>query len=320
MLKSLEETASLIKQGKLLHVAATEALLKQLPTGNWIGGTTEYFMCHTGGVVSGEFLFVNELPSEVFTIRSYDTIDIGGFTQEAYDNGFSLIVLPFDSEIHWHYARYAASFEDIFFKNVVGWVAGVNLGIPEQTPLAYDGRHGVAYRDKAVVLHVSLPAESLVNLGIINIFTRDASSPLFEFPEDTFTVTTCTIDGRKGLLADYLRENNIDIQLPLVGDYSGVGINISIKAVVDDVVHLYAPVFQGIEYHLAESIADYATEFRRQLEDFGDIQAVFSCNCILNFLYGELQGKEVGRFIGPITFGEVAYQLVNQTLVYVVVQ
>jgi hypothetical protein len=44
---------------------------------------------------------------------------------------------------------------------------------------------------------------------------------------------------------------------------------------------------------------------------------MFSCNCILNFLYGELEGKSIGTFTGPVTFGEIAYQLVNQTLVYV---
>jgi hypothetical protein len=29
-----------------------------------------------------------------------------------------------------------------------------------------------------------------------------------------------------------------------------------------------------------------------------------------------LAGKQTGAFTGPVTFGEVAYQLLNQTLVY----
>lgn len=44
---------------------------------------------------------------------------------------------------------------------------------------------------------------------------------------------------------------------------------------------------------------------------------VFACNCILNFLYSELEGKSTGAITGPITFGEIADQLMNQTLVYV---
>lgn len=46
----------------------------------------------------------------------------------------------------------------------------------------------------------------------------------------------------------------------------------------------------------------------------------FSCNCILNFLYSELEGKRTGELIGPVTFGEVAYQLLNQTLVYLQIE
>lgn len=37
-------------------------------------------------------------------------------------------------------------------------------------------------------------------------------------------------------------------------------------------------------------------------------------------MYGELEGKKLEAFAGPVTFGEIAYQLVNQTLVYVTVE
>jgi hypothetical protein len=33
-----------------------------------------------------------------------------------------------------------------------------------------------------------------------------------------------------------------------------------------------------------------------------------------------LEGKVVEKMSGPITFGEIAYQLVNQTLVYLEIQ
>jgi hypothetical protein len=44
MLLSFDETAKMIASGKFLHIAGTENLLKKLPKGNWIGGSTEYFM------------------------------------------------------------------------------------------------------------------------------------------------------------------------------------------------------------------------------------------------------------------------------------
>ena len=45
----------------------------------------------------------------------------------------------------------------------------------------------------------------------------------------------------------------------------------------------------------------------------------FSCNCVLNYLYAGLEGKKTGEFNGPATFGEIAYQLLNQTLVYLTI-
>lgn len=46
------------------------------------------------------------------------------------------------------------------------------------------------------------------------------------------------------------------------------------------------------------------------------MQPAFSCNCILNFLYGGLEGERALPIGGPATFGEIAYVLLNQTLVY----
>ena len=47
---------------------------------------------------------------------------------------------------------------------------------------------------------------------------------------------------------------------------------------------------------------------------------VFSCNCVLNYLFSNLENKKTGAFVGPVTFGEIAYQLLNQTLVYLEVK
>jgi hypothetical protein len=103
----------------------------------------------------------------------------------------------------------------------------------------------------------------------------------------------------------------------MIDDYSGNGINISIKSIENGVVHFYAPVFAGIEYRLAKAVSNYQSLFNKHIGEHKDTASAFSCNCILNFLYGELENKKIEAFAGPITFGEIAYQLVNQTLVYV---
>jgi len=84
-------------------------------------------------------------------------------------------------------------------------------------------------------------------------------------------------------------------------------------------VRFYAPVFPGIEYRHAASIGDYAQEFAALASGtHGDVE--FSCNCILNYVHGNLRGRQAGDLRGPATFGEIAYQLLNQTLVYLAVQ
>jgi hypothetical protein len=127
------------------------------------------------------------------------------------------------------------------------------------------------------------------------------------------------VNGKEVVFADYLVENNIDTQLPLVADYNSVLINVSIKSVSEEIktVDLYAPVFAGTEYRFARPVSNYPTSFTEHLQGLKDTKPIFSCNCILNYLYGELEGQSTPPFAGPVTFGEVAYQLLNQTLAYV---
>ena len=319
MLLSFDETAKMIASGKFLHIAGTENLLKKLPKGNWIGGSTEYFMSKEGGKVTNDKLFVDNFPYEKFSIRTYDKNSIVRVAADAFDNGFSIVILPFDSIVHKTYAGKAPEFEGMFMKNLIGWVSGVNLNVAGQTPIAVNGLTGEVLTDKAVVLHVEVPKDKMVSIGIVNIFTQDENSPVFEFTVEGFSAKKCLVNGKETDLADFIAQNKIDTKLPLIGDYSGQGVNISIKSIEDGVVNFYAPVFSGIKYKMAKVIKDYVKEFNSQLKTLKNVDAAFSCNCILNFLYGELENKDIDSFFGPITFGEVAYQLVNQTLVYVTI-
>ena len=325
MLMNFAEASKRIEGGAVLHIAGTEELLRKLPRGKWIGGSTEYFMGAEGGKVSDKLLFVTEFPYEIFFIKPYDASDICNVAADAFEYGFSILIVPFDSEAHREYAENAPKFKDMFMKHVTGWISGVNLEKPGQTPIVVNGVTGKVFSDKAVALHLDVPSKKMISVNIINIFEQDENSPAIKFNQEGFSVKNCLIDGKETILADYITQNSIDTKLPLVGDYSGAGINISIKSVSDGVVNFYAPVFEGVEYKIAKSISDYGAAFRSRLKEIrglGDAGAVFSCNCILNFLYGELEGKmiEAEAFTGPITFGEIAYQLVNQTLVYVTVQ
>ena len=318
MLKTLNETSDMIKSGKWLHISGNQNLLTKLPSGNWIGGSTEYFMSQNGGIVTDEELFVAEIPFDNCKIASYDEKNIENITGDAFENGFTIAILPFDSEVHKVYAAKAAGFRGMFAKNIVGWISGFNLSKEGQTPIAVNGKTTESSSSKAVALHIQTPGDKLVSIGIVNIFTPNEDGPVIEFYEDGFAVDKCLVDGVEVVLADYIAQSGIDTKLPLVGSYFGAGVNVSFKQVENGTVYFYAPVFKNIKYRFANQISDYAKEFEGKLQQFKNAKAVFSCNCILNFLYGELEGKQVQHFYGPITFGEIAYQLVNQTLVYVV--
>jgi hypothetical protein len=106
-----------------------------------------------------------------------------------------------------------------------------------------------------------------------------------------------------------------------VANYTGIMANTSFQSIDDtaEEVTFYAPVFKNVEYKHAKPIADYKKAFNGLLgEGFivTDEKLLFSCNCILNYLYSELEGKKTEPFSGPVTFGEIANYLLNQTLVF----
>lgn len=318
MFITLEQTIKLIQEGKLLHIAADDSLLKQLPKGNWIGGTTPYFITEQGGIFCKDKLYVDEIGSAAdYKTKVYDKSNVLNITEEAYANGLTILLMPFSSEVAVYYSKEAPNSDDILMHPIVGWITGFDLSSDEAAKV-YDGFSGMSYADKAVVLHICLPDNKMATLGIVNIFDVAENSSKIEFLEDTLSVGKCLVDGQETVFADYIRENNIDTQLPLIADYNGVSINVSIKSISQESgrVELYAPVFAGKEYRFACPVSDYAESFTKRLQDFENVTPAFSCNCILNYLYGKLDDKITPPFAGPVTFGEIAYQLLNQTLVY----
>jgi len=187
----------------------------------------------------------------------------------------------------------------------------------EQTPKIFNGRDGSTCDDGVVVAHVSLPPGRRASIETVNIFERDLRG-IIRFPETTSEVLECTVNGEKTMLAEYLASHgNADGKLPMIGDFAGAGINVSVKAIypASGRVSLFAPVFPDVEYCLALPVEDYAARFAEELARWNGKDVVFSCNCILNYLYGGLEGKLTGTLQGPVTFGEIAYLLLNQTMV-----
>jgi hypothetical protein len=157
----------------------------------------------------------------------------------------------------------------------------------------------------------------VASIQILNPF-ESRGGPSLRFSALGFAATHCLVDGKPVSLADFLREQGYDDgRLPLIGDFGGAAINVSIRAIDPQSgnVEFYAPVFPDIDYHLARPLKNYAQAFAEKTKELPDAPAVFGCNCILNYLFGELEGRPPIHPPGPITFGEVGYQLLNQTFV-----
>ncbi|WP_220348768.1 DUF6976 family protein [Alkalilimnicola ehrlichii] len=315
---SIPEAASVIRTGRLLCIAGEESQLKKLPAGNWIGGTIPYFMNEDGGTTDRERVFVCELPTgdAPADIRLYDVESLPRVCADGPANGYTLVIIPAFSEAHMRYAREAPDFEDMFVRPIVGWIAGVHLDELEVArPAVFDGSTGRLERECAVALHIPLPDDRYAHIDIINGM-RQGDGDRIRFPKTDFSASDCLVNGTPTNLATYLDTQDNDPGLPLVANYCGAQVNVSIRGVNRKAreVEFYAPVFDDVEYRLAAPAASIEEGL------IAADNARFSCNCVLNYVHEGLEGRRTGHLTGPMTFGEIAYLLLNQTLVYLSVE
>ena len=322
MIATLDQVKALLARGKTLVLAGDEELLRAVPRGSWIGGTIPYFMTREGGLTSRDVIDVEEIPgfARARSAVVYDERRIGRIGVDAPDNGYTIVILPAFSAIHQRYAVEAPTFKDIFLKTVAGWISGVHLDdLGRKTPKTFNGLTGAVMADRGVAPHVDLPASYRAQIGIVNIFEPGAGDEI-RFPATTFDVRDCIIDGEPQSFYDYFVARGLDTRLPLVASSCGATINVSIQSLHADTgtVKLYAPVFEGVSYRFARPVDNYPQRFAQAIpSDVAD--PIFTCNCVLNYVYGELENKHTGTLTGPMTFGEIAFQLLNQTLVHVTV-
>jgi hypothetical protein len=310
---------ALIDAGARLHIAGDEAALRRLHAGVWIGGTIPYFLTLRGGVTDRSRVFVTQLPQSLTGVRiSFaGKEELGRIPAEAPRNGFSLVILPGMSAIHAKYALEAEHLPGIFDRPVVGWVAGVHLSeLGKVSPKVFNGQTGEISEDRLAVLHAQLPDSLIAAAGIVNVFEQGHGDTIV-FDSTGFSAGRCLINRAAASFYDYVKDRKLDLRFPLVADRSGAMINVSFQALDDEsrTVKFYAPVLDRTEYRQAAPVPDYRASFSEHTRNIATTPA-FSCNCVLNYLYEELEGERPIPISGPATFGEIAYVLLNQTMVY----
>jgi hypothetical protein len=320
LLFNVEDANVLINRGTKLVFAGSHKLLQLLEEGNWIGGSTYYCISAGKGIGDKDFLFVQEIPDycEETKIKYYNKDSFKNVYHDMYDNGFSIVLIPFESNTHFKYPIEVVNYPLFATKPLVGWIAGVPLNDEKKLkPSVYDGQNKGFYDDGAVVMHVKLPDNKLADLKVVNMFELTYGQVL-EFKEEGFNIKNVIVNDREYNFVDYLKENNIDIRFPLVGNIaSTIPTIVSFKEIdeKEKVVRLYAPLYKNIKYKLAKAEGNYYDMLIKNIQKENNF--VLPVICILHFLYGDLANKLSHEIPdAPTTFGEIAHILVNQTLTY----
>ena len=315
-LYTVEEVSVMIRKGKKLLLAGNAQLLSQLPEGDWIGGSTPYFILYPEQMIEfSDKLFVTRLPDfvETMEIREYDAQNIKNIYRDAPQNGFTVLIIPFGSPVFPEFAMNAPTYPDFARYPLCGWISGQPFEIlHSEKSYVRSGASDVLYSDKAVAVHISLPANKYAELHMFNPYEQGTGDVITfdysgQFAKDAF------INGEKRNIAQYLREIKDDISnLPLVANYSGAMMNLC-YIFADDKIHLSAPVFEHVEYRIAK-INDQLPE-----PELNSGRVAFSVTCATNFLQPEFCKKYIKKMNGPVVFGEIVYQLVNQTTAFVTI-
>jgi hypothetical protein len=323
MYATVDRVNEMIALGRHLIVAGDEPLLRALPKGNWIGGTIPYFMTPDGGQMSRSSLYVTETPALAKDVRIavYDEESLSQVGIDSPSTGYSILIIPAFANVHQQFAIKAPRYDQLFFKSVAGWIAGSHLDdLGKVAPKVCDGRTGTMFDSRAVALHVELPSGWHARVGIVNIFEQGDGEDII-FPASGFEASECVIAGKRQRISESLGHMISDTRWPLVANYCGTRCNVGIRELdlANDRIRFFAPVFEGVTYRQARSVGNYPERFLSAIPK--DIKNIaFSCNCVHNYSYGQLQGQRTGDLEGPMTFGEIAYQLLNQTLVYIAIE
>jgi len=310
------EVADLINAGNRLLLAGNPKLLAQLPAGDWIGGSTPYFVVYPKNrITSLDKIFVNQLPDFVteIEIREYDETNVQNIFIHGIANGFTTLIMPFASPVAIEYSLNATNYTGFAAHPVCGWLAGQPLEIiTTEKSYTVSGHAPGVLSEKGIAMNVTLAENKYAEIHIFNPF-KQSDSDVIMFEESGLKIKDAMINGVKRNFTEYLQEINYNIQIPLVANYSGAMINDTIVAIVGKEVLMSAPVFKNMEYRMGiidENIVE---------PSFGFDSIIFSATCVGNFMQSHICDNYLKKMNGPVVFGEIAYQQVGHTTLYLTV-
>ena len=331
-LYSVAEVDVMIKNGDKLLLAGDAPLLSQLSKGDWIGGSCSRFVGKERTPVNTrEKIFVHNVTDVVnnFKIVVYDASNVKNIYDEAFEHGFSVLILPFYSDVWREYSINCSNYFNFANSPVCGWVAvAPPYSEYEQNDesLVFSGESGLSYKNSAVVMHIELSVEKYAEIHVFSPFKAD-DDDIIVFEENGQQVEYALVNGVRQNFRQYLLNRGIDrshdagemSRKCLAGNFSGFIMNVSIGMETENDLEKYvslgAPVYKGVPYRLANmDKVSYAHE-KKQL----DVEVACAFTCITNFAHSDIFQKHLTQMYGPFTYGEIGYFLLNQGTVYLTV-
>jgi len=319
-LYSKEEVINFINAGRTMLLSGSEKALSGLPKGKWIGGTTPYFMDGVGKVDEDK-IFVDDftLIAKNAKLEVFDSSNIQNIAKKGYDNGFIVMTVPIDSQVYFDFSDHSLEYDNIYDNPLVGFVSCCKFeDFGNVKTYSVSGLDGKLVDDKAVALYVELPKHLAARCEIMNFDTIDETTSKVVFPKTSFKQSDCLIDGKPGNISEYFE----NVVKPKIGGYTqmitsqnGALINRDPRVVDTKTgeTSFFSPVYAGDEYYLVKPGSDYFKMFNDNLK--AKQSDVVTClSCISYYFGGNFENRSICKN-GVYAFGEIAYQLLNKTIV-----
>jgi hypothetical protein len=323
-LETVDAVAARIRRGESLLLSGDPQLLAKLPNGNWLAGSIPYFHDAQGMRESREVIGVDTLPREAtgMRIEVLSATEVASVAQRAQPGEYVYVIAPAFSEAVNAFVAQEHEIPGLLNQPVVGWVSGVALSeIGATKPVVVDGRTGTIHDNALVCAYIALPRFVRPVAKIVNVFTP-GDGPTIEVENDGTTHTYVIADGKRRLFADILKETHHDVRFPLVTNSVGARFNVSFQSVEESTgeVKMFLPLIPGIEYRLAKPLTDYRQALVDTIAREQPADPAHTSFCVLHYAHGSLANHHIGNFHAALAFGEIAYIMHNQTVVFLSIE
>ena len=321
MLCRLHDASEFLAGGAPCVVAGSAELLRRLPRGNWIGGTSTFAFTPEGGEELSDQVVLSTFPQQV-RLAGIQRYGVGGLALLAEDSpreGFTVVIVPHGSPVHSVFAREATRGWPAGERNLFGWMSGIQRGRHIGRPQVYFGPIAHCIEDEIVAMHFEVEPGWKAATRADSIYRGSPGEPIL-FPADGFSATHAIVGGQIVNFARYLSAGGMDIARPLASVHAGREILTCISSVDPEagIVLFHAPVFRDVEYRFAGKIADPVAATRKLIADPGPEKTVISCLCLLSYIEGGAEDFSGSFCDGPVTSGEIAPLPTTRTFTRVV--